>query len=54
MAATFLDNSGSYLRPHNNEILISCLRSQDSYYNGEEPVALHPTTAPLLLNKGLM
>ncbi|MEG2575980.1 MAG: hypothetical protein RSA41_08110 [Christensenella sp.] len=43
MAATFVGNVGSYMRVHNNEILISWLRTQDSYYNGEEP---QPSPAP--------
>lgn len=32
IAATFLYNSGRYMRVHNNEILLSWLRAEDSYY----------------------
>lgn len=31
-AATFLYNAGRYMRVHNNEILLSWLRTEDSYY----------------------
>lgn len=31
-AATLLGNAGSYMRVHNNEIILSWLKTQDSYY----------------------
>ena len=31
-AATLISNAGSYMRVHNNEIILSWLRTQDSYY----------------------
>ena len=31
--ATFMGNAGSFMRPHNNEIILSWLKAQDSTYN---------------------
>ena len=35
LAVTFLTNAGRYMRVHNNEIILSWLRTEDSYYTGE-------------------
>lgn len=35
LAATFLSNAGRYMRVHNNEIILSWLRTSDSYYSNE-------------------
>ncbi|MCR5586795.1 MAG: Ig-like domain-containing protein [Lachnospiraceae bacterium] len=32
--ATFVGNAGSFMRPHNNEIIVSWLKTLDSNYNG--------------------
>lgn len=31
--ATFIGNSSSFMRPHNNEVILSWLRANDSYYD---------------------
>lgn len=36
LAVTFLYNSGRYMRAHNNEIILSWLRTEDSYYANED------------------
>ena len=36
-AATLVGNAGSYMRAHNNEVVVSWLRTMDSYYN--DPVS---------------
>ena len=36
LAVTFLTNAGRYMRAHNNEIILSWLRTEDSYYNNED------------------
>jgi hypothetical protein len=35
LAVTFLSNAGRYMRAHNNEIILSWLRTEDSYYDNE-------------------
>ena len=35
LAVTFLTNAGRYMRVHNNEIVLSWLRTEDSYYDNE-------------------
>lgn len=35
LAATFLTNAGRYMRVHNNEIILSWLRTSDNYYSNE-------------------
>lgn len=35
LAVTFLSNAGRYMRVHNNEIILSWLRTSDSYYADE-------------------
>lgn len=36
LAITFLANAGRYMRVHNNEIILSWLRTEDSYYKDED------------------
>ena len=36
LAVTFLSNAGRYMRVHNNEIILSWLRIEDSYYANED------------------
>ena len=36
LAVTFLSNAGRYMRVHNNEIILSWLRTEDSYYGSDE------------------
>ena len=36
LAVTFLANAGRYMRVHNNEIILSWLRTEDSYYENED------------------
>lgn len=36
LAVTFLSNAGRYMRVHNNEIILSWLRTEDSYYANED------------------
>ena len=36
LAITFLSNAGRYMRVHNNEIILSWLRTEDSYYANED------------------
>ena len=36
LAVTFLMNAGRYMRVHNNEIILSWLRTEDSFYNSED------------------
>ena len=36
LAVTFLANAGRYMRVHNNEIILSWLRTEDSYYANED------------------
>ena len=36
LAVTFLANAGRYMRVHNNEIILSWLRIEDSYYANED------------------
>ena len=36
LAVTFLTNAGRYMRVHNNEIILSWLRTEDSYYQNED------------------
>lgn len=36
LAVTFLSNAGRYMRVHNNEIILSWLRTEDSYYENED------------------
>lgn len=36
LAITFLSNAGRYMRVHNNEIILSWLRTEDSYYTNED------------------
>ena len=36
LAVTFFANSGRYMRVHNNEIILSWLRTEDSYYTNED------------------
>ena len=36
LAVTFLANAGRYMRVHNNEIILSWLRTEDSYYTNED------------------
>lgn len=36
IAVTFLANAGRYMRVHNNEIILSWLRTEDSYYDSED------------------
>ena len=42
LAATFLTNAGSYMRVHNNEIILSWLRTEDSYY-ADNDLHIHDT-----------
>ena len=35
LAVTFLTNAGRYMRVHNNEIILSWLRTEDSFYENE-------------------
>ena len=35
LAVTFLTNAGRYMRVHNNEIILSWLRTEDSFYDNE-------------------
>ena len=35
LAVTFLSNAGRYMRVHNNEIILSWLRTEDSFYENE-------------------
>ena len=42
LAVTFLSNAGRYMRVHNNEIILSWLRTEDSYY-AEENWHIHDT-----------
>ena len=36
LAVTFLSNAGRYMRVHNNEIILSWLRTEDSFYENED------------------
>ena len=36
LAVTFLSNAGRYMRVHNNEIILSWLRTEDSFYANED------------------
>lgn len=36
LAVTFFANAGRYMRVHNNEIILSWLRTEDSYYENED------------------
>jgi hypothetical protein len=36
LAITFFSNAGRYMRVHNNEIILSWLRTEDSYYADED------------------
>ena len=43
LAATFLTNAGRYMRVHNNEIILSWLRTEDSYYDANN-IHVHDTS----------
>ena len=43
LAVTFFANAGRYMRVHNNEIILSWLRTEDSYY-ADENWHIHETT----------
>lgn len=44
-AATLVGNSGSYMRVHNNEVILSWVRTMDSYYKDRSSGSSKPTYA---------